>query len=70
MCRQACFKCENCSHEVLVPNEIGHIEEPTQCPACQKKWLMKMAHNSSFYLNKQIVKMQVCKAFLAACHEC
>ncbi len=40
-------------------NILGHIDEPKICPSCQKKWMMKMVHNRSIYLNKQIVKMQV-----------
>ncbi len=40
-------------------NILGHIEEPKTCPSCQRKWMMKMVHNRSIYLNKQIVKMQV-----------
>jgi DNA replicative helicase MCM subunit Mcm2 (Cdc46/Mcm family) len=58
-CSHACFKCDNCQHEELVQNILGHIEEPKICPSCAKKWMMKMVHNRSIYLNKQIVKMQV-----------
>ncbi|CAL8467630.1 g7168 [Coccomyxa elongata] len=54
----ACFKCDSCQHEELVQNILGHIEEPKTCPSCQRKWMMKMVHNRSIYLNKQIVKMQ------------
>ncbi len=57
----ACFKCEQCGHEELVPNVSGHLEEPKRCgaEACRAAWSLKMVHNRSLYVNKQIVKMQV-----------
>lgn len=58
-CSHACYKCESCQHEELVQNILGHIEEPKSCTSCNKKWMMKLVHNRSIYLNKQIVKMQV-----------
>ena len=56
----ACFKCEQCGHEDLVPNVSGHLEEPKRCgaEACRATWSLKMVHNRSLYVNKQIVKMQ------------
>ena len=57
----ACFKCEQCGAEELVQNVVGHIEEPKRCAneACRANWSLKMVHNRSLFLNKQIVKMQV-----------
>ena len=57
----ACFICEQCGHEELVHNDSGRIEEPKRCgnPACQATWSLKMVHNRSLFINKQIVKMQV-----------
>ena len=60
-CSHACFICEQCGHEELVPSVLGHIEEPKRCgnEACRANWSLKMVHNRSLFLNKQIVKMQV-----------
>ena len=65
--REACFVCEKCGHEEMVPSQLGHLEEPLVCenPTCREKWTMKMVHNRSTFHNKQIVKMQVDKT---ACH--
>jgi DNA replicative helicase MCM subunit Mcm2 (Cdc46/Mcm family) len=59
--REACFVCEKCGHEEMVPSQLGHLEEPLVCgnPMCREKWTMKMVHNRSTFHNKQIVKMQV-----------
>lgn len=65
--REACFVCEKCGHEEMVPSQLGHLEEPLVCgnPMCREKWTMKMVHNRSTFHNKQIVKMQVDKT---PCH--
>lgn len=59
-CSHACFKCEQCGAEELVQNVVGHIDEPKRCgnDACRATWSLKMVHNRSLFLNKQIVKMQ------------
>ncbi|CAL5219531.1 g1382 [Coccomyxa viridis] len=58
--REACFVCEKCGHEEMVPSQLGHLEEPLLCgnQMCRAKWTMKMVHNRSTFHNKQIVKMQ------------
>ena len=61
-CRQALFRCEQCGHEVMAGNSRGRVEEPTSCPNenCRQRFSFRLVHNRSRFVNKQIIKMQVC----------
>jgi DNA replicative helicase MCM subunit Mcm2 (Cdc46/Mcm family) len=54
----AAFVCAACGHQVVAANVGGRVEDPTSCPACQKKWCMALQHNRGGYSDKQAVRLQ------------
>lgn len=58
--RQAFFRCNVCSHSLLVGLDRGKIREPTVCPrpACDSKNSMQIIHNRCEFEDKQVIKLQ------------
>ncbi|CDK27050.1 unnamed protein product [Kuraishia capsulata CBS 1993] len=56
----AFFRCSVCEHTLVVENDRGVIQEPTQCPrlACQQKNCMQIVHNRSSFADRQVIKLQ------------
>lgn len=57
---EACFICQGreCGHETHCTVDSGRVEEPNQCEACQSKFSMRLIHNRSRFVNKQMIKLQ------------
>ena len=58
--RQAFFRCNVCSHSLLVGLDRGKIREPTECPRplCASKNSMQIIHNRCEFEDKQVIKLQ------------
>lgn len=58
--RQAFFRCNVCSHSLLVGLDRGKIREPTECPRpmCAQKNSMQIMHNRCEFEDKQVIKLQ------------
>jgi DNA replication licensing factor MCM4 len=58
--RQAFFRCNVCSHSLLVGLDRGKIREPTVCPRplCDSKNSMQIIHNRCEFEDKQVIKLQ------------
>ncbi|KAI1335633.1 cell division control protein 54 [Xylariaceae sp. FL0016] len=58
--RQAFFRCNICSHSLLVGLDRGKIREPTECPRpmCNSKNSMQIVHNRCEFEDKQVIKLQ------------
>ncbi|KAI0016441.1 cell division control protein 54 [Xylariomycetidae sp. FL0641] len=58
--RQAFFRCNVCSHSLLVGLDRGKIREPTECPRpmCNSKNSMQIVHNRCEFEDKQVIKLQ------------
>ncbi|KAH8676073.1 MCM2/3/5 family-domain-containing protein [Xylariales sp. PMI_506] len=58
--KQAFFRCNVCSHSLLVGLDRGKIREPTVCPRpiCQSKNSMQIMHNRCQFEDKQVIKLQ------------
>ncbi len=58
--RQAFFRCNVCSHSLLVGLDRGKIREPTECPRplCNSKNSMQIIHNRCEFEDKQVIKLQ------------
>jgi len=58
--KEAFFRCSLCGQEVMVTIVRGRIDEPARCPNphCQSPYSMKVIHNRSIYMDKQLVKIQ------------
>ncbi|KAI1843330.1 hypothetical protein JX265_007804 [Neoarthrinium moseri] len=58
--RQAFFRCNVCSHSLLVGLDRGKIREPTTCPRplCESKNSMQIIHNRCEFEDKQVIKLQ------------
>ncbi|KAI1430065.1 cell division control protein 54 [Xylaria sp. FL1777] len=58
--RQAFFRCNVCSHSLLVGLDRGKIREPTECPRpmCAQKNSMQIVHNRCEFEDKQVIKLQ------------
>ncbi|KAI0125677.1 MCM2/3/5 family protein [Xylariales sp. AK1849] len=57
---QAFFRCNVCSHSLLVGLDRGKIREPTVCPRplCDSKNSMQIIHNRCQFEDKQVIKLQ------------
>lgn len=58
--RQAFFRCNVCSHSLLVGLDRGKIREPTECPRpmCAQMNSMQLVHNRCEFEDKQVIKLQ------------
>lgn len=58
--KQAFFRCNVCSHSLLVGLDRGKIREPTVCPRplCDSKNAMQIIHNRCEFEDKQVIKLQ------------
>lgn len=58
--QEAFFRCCMCAQEARVQILRGRVEEPNKCPNqhCQSVYSMKVIHNRSTYVDKQLVKIQ------------
>ncbi|KAK9462542.1 MCM2/3/5 family-domain-containing protein [Lipomyces oligophaga] len=58
--KAAFYKCNVCSHVVIVDIDRGVVNEPTQCPrpACLSKHSLQLVHNRCEYADKQVIKLQ------------
>ncbi|KAK0425006.1 hypothetical protein QR680_008976 [Steinernema hermaphroditum] len=52
------FQCTICRYTAENEVDRGRIEEPTLCRNCNNSHCFKMIFNRSFYMDKQIVKLQ------------
>ena len=56
--KEACFVCQECQQEMLVPANFGKIAEPTVCQGCEKRSTCKISHPLSIFNDKQHIKVQ------------
>lgn len=58
--KEAFFRCQECSHAVLVDVDRGRITEPTTClrDDCKAKNSMQIVHNRCIFIDKQVIKLQ------------
>ncbi|CEF69260.1 DNA replication licensing factor MCM4 [Strongyloides ratti] len=52
------FECNVCLHGVEVDVDRGRIEEPNVCANCKGIGNLRLIHNRSFFVDKQIIKLQ------------
>uniref|UniRef100_A0A0N4Z495 DNA replication licensing factor MCM4 n=1 Tax=Parastrongyloides trichosuri TaxID=131310 RepID=A0A0N4Z495_PARTI len=52
------FECNRCLRGIEVDVERGIIEEPKSCPECKSVGNIRLIHNRSIFLDKQIIKLQ------------
>uniref|UniRef100_A0A1I8B9Q9 DNA replication licensing factor MCM4 n=1 Tax=Meloidogyne hapla TaxID=6305 RepID=A0A1I8B9Q9_MELHA len=52
------FQCALCNAPVISEVDCGRIEEPVKCSNCHDAYSFQLIHNRSFFIDKQIVKLQ------------
>ena len=56
--RIALFRCSVCHHVEEVRRDGYRVENPERCSNCQTPGSMVIDHNSGYFVDKQLVKMQ------------
>ena len=56
--KEAIFKCTSCGFKAESLLERGRLEEPRVCQKCQIKDSFEMIHNMSYFIDKQMIKLQ------------
>lgn len=56
--RQGFFECTVCRNTVEIEVDRGRIEEPLLCQNCNVNHTFQLIHNRSFFMDKQIIKVQ------------
>ncbi|KAL0221149.1 hypothetical protein RCL1_001003 [Eukaryota sp. TZLM3-RCL] len=55
----AFFQCSLCSFGVFIPiSSNSHFEAPTSCQFCNRRHCLRIVHNLSKYVGKQVLKLQ------------
>ncbi|EDR23055.1 DNA replication licensing factor MCM4, putative [Entamoeba dispar SAW760] len=53
------FKCTECNYNVdLVVDVRGTLTVPAKCPHCKKTGTLQLIHTLSYYIDKQIIRLQ------------
>ncbi|CAK5075564.1 unnamed protein product [Meloidogyne enterolobii] len=52
------FQCALCNAPVISEVDCGRIEEPVKCSNCHDAYSFQLIHNRSFFIDKQVVKLQ------------
>nr|CAD2160827.1 unnamed protein product [Meloidogyne enterolobii] len=52
------FQCALCNAPVVSEVDCGRIEEPVKCSNCHDAYSFQLIHNRSFFIDKQVVKLQ------------
>ena len=58
--KSAFFSCNNCKNCMEIDVIGPVIAEPKTCDKCQSQYSMQIVHNRCKFLDKQIIKLQVC----------